>query len=125
MRCDPGVSELSLQDARKENICQIKNLPNRFLVRCTPFMNGRYALSCCSSWCNFFASCLNTTEKSLKCNFRSYYRSFKLVPVSGTEPLPSVTKQINVEPCGPYKKRSFVIDIKVCNCTKGGKFSSC
>ena len=122
MRCPPGVSELTLQDVReeKQKNCQKLN-PNRFLVRCTPFMNSRYALSSCSSWCNFFASCLNTTVRSLECNskFRSYYCSFKLEPVNGADDLPSVT----VQPCGPYRKRSFVIDIKTSNRTDGGKFS--
>ena len=123
-QCPANLSTLSLSDVSRD---EQKNIQNPFLVQCSLLMVHRYDVSSCSSWCDVFASGLKKPERFEEfleqCNskFLKSYWPFKLEPVSGKGDLSSITKLINVQPCGLPWKRSFIIDIKICNCTDGGK----
>ena len=130
-QCPANLSTLSLSDVCRDqqNNSQMKNLQNPFLVECSPLMVPTQDVSSCSSWCYVFA--LNSkdperTEFLKRCNStfpKPQYRPFKLELVTETGNLSSIRKLTNVQPCGPltHGNSSFVIDIKICNCTGGGK----
>ena len=106
----------------EESNCQMKNLQNPFLLQCSPLMVPRYDVSNCTSWCDFFASGLNKSERFddfiEQCNSK-FLKSYWPFQLEGD--LSSITKLIDVRPCGPPRKRSFVINTTICNSTGGGK----